>query len=376
MHGKYGGWLIGATILCAGAPALAYQIGSASIAKKGYDLHESFSRVARSCLDSGAATKGGCASYFPEALRLTGQRKSRAANDEPYASRWPDDPTRMLDRDPSKIRFGIHLYAICDRALARGSAIDQVGLLCSSHFGRLQFMHAQATSEDRDDSETRSKILAWATFAYRAATDAEFRATDYCKAVAGVPDQSLRAALTLSDVSICETRSSRFLGIFPRTYKGWTVATLFSLSCPNPLQEKVCWERTGSYGDETARIAAKGALLHLVQDSFSQSHVARVPAGGTAPGARGPYTARVVCERPAVYYNYVTQNRSSPDDNGAIKDDPHGAADGRPELDSSCLAPGRKVDDIITASAIVLYYLDHPDQQAFETYLRTRVFPM
>jgi hypothetical protein len=362
--------------LAVAVPAAAYQIGSGSIAKKGFDLHETFTALARTCLSAGLAQGVGCTSLFPEVSQKSMQMKAKASNSEPYASRWPDDPTRMLDRDPSKIRFGAQLFDDCESALGGGgAAIDQAGLLCSSHYGRLQFMHAQATANDQNPADTRRKMLAWAMFAYRAATDPSFRSTGYCQAVAATADAGLKAALTLGDQSLCEDRRVKILGLFPKRYNGWKVGTLFALHCPNPLQEKACWERTGDYGDETARMAARGALLHLIQDSFSQAHAVRVNPGERAPGPRGPFEAKIVCRAPTLFYDYIVQNRPMPDDRGQTVDDPHAAADFPPTLDGSCLVPKPEVDDIITASAMVLHYVDHPDARAFETYMRTRVFP-
>lgn len=365
-------------IAAATAPAAAYQIGSHVPTREYYNLHETFTSVARQCLGATGNPPADCSSRFGAVAQTMAKRQGTPANTDEYASRWPDDPTRMLDLDPTKARFGILLWSDCKTALNNGPAIDDVGLLCSSHYGRLQFMHAQAIPADGGLPETtRANILAWAMFAYRAATDRQFRAKSYCKAVAeDVSLLSLREALSFSDRTFCDRRRKSLLGLIPfGWYEGWKVGTFFALQCRNPVQERVCWERTGDYGDKTARMAARGALLHLIQDSFSQSHVARVPHGEAVPGARGPFAPRVVCERPSAFYDYRAQNLGTPDDRGQTPSDPHAVADFPPAIHPNCLHPQRKVDDILTATATVLHFLHHHDAAAFEDYLKKRVFP-
>lgn len=367
-----------AMITLVAVPAAAYQIGSHVPTKEYFNLHETITSVATECLGPATVRPSDCSSRFGEIGRRTRQRQGSPDNSFEYASRWPDDPTRMLDRYPSKVRFGLQMNSDCARALQASRSIDNAGLLCSSHYGRLQFMHAQATREDAGSAKaTRDIILDWATFAYRAATEPEFRKTNYCDAVQQ-EDAGLRTALALSNDSLCKPRRRWFLGIIPAgSYDPWSVGTFFSLHCPNPGQEAVCWERTGEYGEQSARAAAIGALLHLVQDSYSQSHVARVPNKERTPGPRGPFEARVVCQAPSAYYDYEAQNRDTPDDVGNRPEDPHAVADFAPTLHESCSNAQRSVDDVITASAAILYFaqLPTPDVVAFRRYLETRVFP-
>jgi hypothetical protein len=363
-------------------PAAAYQIGTNLPPLAEYlDLHESFTAVARECLGGGSERPVDCGSLLNKANSSSRVRNPKPENREEYASRWPDDPTRMLEGHPSKIRIGLQLNDDCKTALGRGRAVDVAGLLCSGHYGRLQFIHAQASKEDaRDTALTRRIILSWARFAYRAATEKEFRDSNYCEALKRKgTDEALRARLSFSSEYWCERRRKTFWGIpLWGHYSPWTVRTLFALQCSNPVQEKICWERGGKHGDETARMAAIGALLHLVQDSYSQAHVARVPEGKAAPGPRGPFAPLVVCSRPSLYYDYEVQNLPMRDDEGNITEDPHGKADFPPTLDRSCKdLRTRSVDDIITASAVVLYYV-HPgrkNETEFMTYLENRVFP-
>lgn len=380
-----------AIVLAIGSPSFAYEIGSGSRAKKSHNLHETMTKAARECVDSYQGREPvNCEHLLEQAIeRAERTPKAYAIGSEPYAARWPDDPLRMLDKNPSKLRFGAKLATECERALKRGPAINNVGLLCASHFGRLQFMHAQVLSFDAGGPRNpRALILAWAEFAFDAATSPAFRAENYCAAVKKIEDPQLKTALTFSEETWCDEDREGFLG----TYDAWRISTLFAFTCRNPLQEYTCKlpEREADL-DRVAALAARGAVLHLIQDSFSQSHVARVPEGSVPPGARGPFTARIVCRPPAAWYDYNVQNLLIPDDlGGPIVDakknviDKHGAADGKPEIDISCVDPARVVDDPITASAKALWFMDQArrpgaDQASirreFRDYMASRVFP-
>ena len=99
---------------------------------------------------------------------------------------------------------------------------------------------------------------------------------------------------------------------------------------------------------------ARGALLHVIQDSFSQSHAMRGPA-------TTPFTPRIVCMVPTGFYNYLGQEG-------------HADADHIPALDESCLGNG-SIDDPITASAMALHHMDRrTGAREFNCYLQARVF--
>lgn len=382
---------IAAIVLATGSPSFAYEIGSGSRAKKSHNLHETMTRAARECVDSYNGKEPiSCEHLLEQAIeRAERTPKAYAIGSEPYAARWPDDPLRMLNKNPSKLRFGAKLATECERALKRGPAINNVGLLCASHYGRLQFMHAQVLSFDAGGPRNpRQLMLAWADFAFEAATSTAFRAIEYCDAVEKIEEPQLKTALTFSDKTFCTEGRKGFV----KKYGAWKTSTFFALTCSNPLQENSCWmPRQETEVDKVAALAARGAVLHLIQDSFSQSHVARVPEGSVPPGARGPFTARIVCRPPVAWYDYNVQNLAITDDlGGPIVDakgkliDKHGAADGKPEIDISCADPARVVDDPVTASAKALWFMDRAERQGadqasirreFLDYMEARVFP-
>ncbi len=110
-------------------------------------------------------------------------------------------------------------------------------LLNRSHFGDLQFLHSMASRVGDRAQDTKLSILIWAEFAYMVASG------------------SIPAHTMLKDVPV-----SGFPRYFPNQEA--TVENLFLM------------------GDETYRGSqlkefAFGTLLHMVQDSFSESHVSR-----------------------------------------------------------------------------------------------------
>ena len=111
-------------------------------------------------------------------------------------------------------------------------------ILNRSHFGDMQFLHSMASRLGDRAQETKTSILLWAEFAYKVAIG------------------SIPAYTMLKDVPIRDIAKK----VFPNQEA--TVENLFLM------------------GDETYRGGelkdfAFGTLLHMVQDSFSESHVSR-----------------------------------------------------------------------------------------------------
>ena len=115
---------------------------------------------------------------------------------------------------------------------------DKNGVMLNrSHFGDMQFLHSMASRFGDKARYTKLSILIWAEFAYKVASG------------------SITANTMLKEVSV-----NGFKELFPNQEA--TVENLFLL------------------GDETYRgnqlgDFAFGTLLHMVQDSFSESHVSR-----------------------------------------------------------------------------------------------------
>lgn len=225
--------------------------------------------------------------------------------------RWPDDPRRQV--------YSVHglkvLYRLefggCKRRLAE---TDDADLLCESHFRRFQFFHAMKVPSD-DDAQTRAKILSWTGFSFDVATDRVEGSAPLCEAVKSYP------GLAGSFATSCLPNG---------TMREWKIADLFASTC-----RRTC--ELPQNADALTRASALGAIIHLVQDSFSQAHTAR---GGVF--SAGPYSARIVCLPVQRFYSY---------DEAQAKI--HGSGDGTPMFDEECRFSA--IVDPITASARLMW---------------------
>jgi len=118
-----------------------------------------------------------------------------------------------------------------------------------SHYGDLQFLHAQANDAGEAPSVTQGKILGWMEFAYRVA-------------IGEIPPERLLGEIDLSLVRASFERQP-----------GWTVNRL--------LAPKYRLNR------DSIRDVALGSMLHVVQDSFAVGHNRRAyDAVGNCPHGR------------------------------------------------------------------------------------------
>lgn len=168
--------------------------------------------------------------------------------------RWNDDPGFELGKDegkgagckPESITFmrqtlcWITLFKDGEKR-ARDNPQDFMGpgrksnLMTRSHFGDLQFLHAMASADKIPAAQTRDKIMMWARFTWGVAIGEYTLATD------------------LGDIRL----------------EGWNE---HFVAGPN-VQDLL------TVGRRSVRPYIKhvafGSLLHLLQDSFSRSHVVR-----------------------------------------------------------------------------------------------------
>jgi len=173
-------------------------------------------------------------------------------------TRWNDNPPFMMKHDfllpngkairstcanetiklPRKSDCWLDIFkASSEMARTRFFTNRNGVILNRSHFGDMQFLHSMASRAGDRAQDTKLSILIWAEFAYRVASG------------------SIPADTMLKDVPV-----NGFSKFFPNQEA--TVENLFLM------------------GDETYRgnqlkDFAFGTLLHMVQDSFSESHVSR-----------------------------------------------------------------------------------------------------
>ncbi|MDO9311033.1 MAG: hypothetical protein Q7T85_04995 [Nitrosomonas sp.] len=138
-------------------------------------------------------------------------------------------------------------------------------LMQRSHFGDLQFLHVMASNDGEIAAETKKKVMMWAEFTWRVAMG------------------EYPSSTKLIDITI-----PGFKEIFGKT--GGSIQDLFARD-NLPLRDLI---------DQVAF----GSLLHMIQDSFSRSHVLRgeaqmddvCPSGEPKPG---------IIEE---FYSYSNQN--------------------------------------------------------------------
>jgi hypothetical protein len=313
-------------LLACWGPAMAYE---------GYPLHpvhEVMTRQTYACLTRwGGAEPENCGAEADLVARQSGYRLLRDFTPGEKAATWPDDPVRELS-PLTAVRYGWALKYGCARAAAGQGAtytIDRAGLMCSSHYGRLQFLHAMRSSADEPVEQTRARIRAWAALTYEVASGQADPAQDYC-------DYFSRPSAIADDFAPSECRGRVVNG---RVLASWSLSTLFAMRCGGAFSGSTCAILADPR--DVARASATGALLHLIQDSFSQSHVAR---GAASPAG---FEARIDCAAAMSFYFYDASTSKT-----------HGAADQPPHIAPSC-RPGAEVDDAVTAGARAIWMIQH-----------------
>ena len=236
------------------APTLLDRILS-SLAENGLEkfkepVHEEITHRAYECNYEGTTICGEPDAQFATPYVIAGVR-------------WNDDPPFQLnpgqaqgtsckvtypDGRPTTIRFitqpscWAELFLGAERQLSadqnkKFDLANQSALPLRSHFGDLQFIHSMASFDGEEPADTRTNILGWAEFTW------------------GVVAGNYKLGTWLKDIKV---------GVVQRFFSksGWRIQDFFAL------------------GDQSLRpyIAdvAFGSLLHMVEDSFSAGHIARM----------------------------------------------------------------------------------------------------
>ena len=213
--------------------------------------------------------------------RITRQAYEKAGvplSDDVIAGvRWNDNPPAL--------RLG-PLAGSCDvRCWASMLRVDRVALevvsrreqtipTLRSHFGDMQFLHAMASRAGETAPDTREKAMRWAQFSYRVARG---------EIDASANVFALRDAGSTMDAATREWVSSLFRA--PEK-KLWRVQDVFL-------------PKAGEL-----RLVAFGTFLHLVEDSYSASHVRRATRRRQANGCPSYDAADPIVE----FRTYVGQD--------------------------------------------------------------------
>ncbi|MFQ2470377.1 hypothetical protein ACK312_19025 [Aeromonas caviae] len=152
---------------------------------------------------------------------------------------WNDDPNQDLYKAKQVIWFG-HMKD-AERRAKKGVRIDAAYMMqYRSHYGDLQFLHSMASMDGKKASDTKEDILMWAEFSYK---------------------------LSIGEISsgdkFSEVNIDRIHKYFGGRHAEWKINWIFQpkyllVDTPNDFQEH-----------------ALGTLIHMVEDSYSEAHVAR-----------------------------------------------------------------------------------------------------
>jgi hypothetical protein len=237
--------------------------------------------------------------------------------------RWPDDPTRQTS-GPGLAKFLVNVGA--DNCLQYVGTQRFAGLLCNSHYGSLQFLHAMASGTTNAEGlpstepieSTRNKMLEWTRLAFDVSTGTIPASAPFCDTVRRYG--AAGEALAPEGFAFCGS---------------WSIASLFGQRCSNPFMSTTCRQNNNP---EKIRRTALGAVLHMIQDSYSRSH-----AGRNEHLPTGPYEkAEVRCEAVTAFYSYSLEQKVN-----------HADADMTPAFALSCASPA--ATDPITASARMIW---------------------
>jgi len=182
--------------------------------------------------------------------------------------RWNDDPFGL-----AKGRQAAFYFSYTD-SCSNPEVIDpDWDLLYRTHCGDMQFLHSMASSAAEPSIDTQKKILMWLEFTFKVATgeidkDTHFRSLD----------------TFLEEGSAEEFR--RTMTNNGKTRMMWQPEWLFTLDCDRwftwrglffrgHLTELTCKDLNNKFSEQTIQDIALGSLLHVLQDSFSGSHVLR-----------------------------------------------------------------------------------------------------
>ena len=270
------------------------------------------------------------------------------------AVRFPDDPVSELSwlNPVGLARWGWNM--LVSHCGDKTNIIQ--GLRCSAHYGNFQFMHAMSPVAGIDADTTKAEILAWTRYLLEVIRDEDgFIAQNYCgywasQATAGNP---IAGVMTPEgpDAFPCVVQKG----------EPWSVGTMFAFDCKFNI-----YTCDVDLSPANVKSQALGALLHLIQDSYSQGHALR---GDCCDGVLDAALAAYECDVIGQFNTYGPQNKKR-----------HKKADGEPLPGASCVSPDVAHGPVVNA-AYVLWTLQRApltDERidALVSYFDTNVFAL
>lgn len=182
--------------------------------------------------------------------------------------RWNDNP---LDADNERPLETIMYFKESCRKLKSSKTDARYDLLYRSHCGDMQFLHAMASKKTENAGATSELINMWAEFSYKVA------AGDISKDILfeNVGNKLEKRSAELFNIKITDNGRRRM---------EWQPEWLFTFECNRNISTPTkkggkttlkCKDKDNQFSEETIQNIALGSLLHMLQDSFSASHVLR-----------------------------------------------------------------------------------------------------
>lgn len=234
--------------------------------------------------------------------------------------RWPDDPLRMNHtKNPSAVSFAAFVEITCKDIIKNSQqAISwRAGLLCTSHYGNMQFLHSMANKNGVPAYQTRSLINQWSDFAFRFSTNTSLDGKYFCDFWVNEKNRevqkqnslsSLEPRVYLSDMMYhssmenekpCQSRFNvwsipknlwftlTFQPTIDWNYAPWLVGMTFNWQCSSNWKWKMTLSKCNTFKKtdyvhnferiESNQMSALGSIIHMIQDSFSKAHTVRYP---------------------------------------------------------------------------------------------------
>lgn len=199
--------------------------------------------------------------------------------------RWNDDPLRMTITHGKD--FGLYFLYSCHTSKSIDPGWD---LLHRTHCGDMQFLHAMASAEGETADETQQKMLMWLEFTYKVATGeipTETKLVDITidkqLVLAQKAQNAFQYFMTNSSCIRKELTSNKlFLNQYDRDF----ILLRFIKYIFRKSGEATELKPAGKYQcksksqEECVQNVALGSFIHLLQDSYSASHVKRNPSNG------------------------------------------------------------------------------------------------
>lgn len=224
-------------------------------------------------------------------LEINLKNKSEFIEDVIAGVRWNDDPLGMAEFH--KKDFFVYFTNSCTSWQSK-RITPYWDMLYRTHCGDMQFLHAMASKPDELAEHTHAKMGMWLEFTYKVATGEIGYKTKFSEIPAKLTTDSAKifTGLMMPDPEYRKdwTPESLFTHRYDRDFNLWNFLTGWLTNKPITSLDPQPPYNCRNAINECVQNVALGSLIHLLQDSYSASHVKR-DAGGNIEQF-GLYTAQ------------------------------------------------------------------------------------